>query len=402
MNDRNGHICPECGTPWGPGGSPTCECARRAADALLETRSAEAAAAEDFDPLRIRPYVDLGTGTGTSGAEGSGGQDDREPPHSAGPGAMESPHSTGPGDTASPYSTSTGSGDVEPPGGADVPADHLAMFPPEDSGPPAPSGATPEPPTDTALTARSAPRHNALAIAFPRLRPPLRRLRDPAAGLRPRLPRPAPADLSDEPAEGGSRRRRFALVGAGATAAVMAAAGFASGLFSYESPSRDSAAPDDIRASVPDTAVDEPSPSADTESPTQSPSASPAPSSSPSSTPSPTQSPTTATPSSPATTTRAPATSAPATSPRPPSAPPEKAGPMTLRRGDRGPEVTELQQRLQQIALYAETPDGDYDNQTETAVRNYQVTRGINNETPGEYDEQTRTRLETETSEPPR
>ncbi|WP_051853832.1 hypothetical protein [Streptomyces sp. NRRL S-146] len=35
-------------------------------------------------------------------------------------------------------------------------------------------------------------------------------------------------------------------------AAVVAAAGYASGLFSYESPSRDTALPDDIRASVPD------------------------------------------------------------------------------------------------------------------------------------------------------
>ncbi|MFE1349714.1 hypothetical protein ACFW57_34570, partial [Streptomyces sp. NPDC058757] len=43
-----GHACPECG-----GQRPGCACAR-AAD-----RSAELAAAEDFDPLRIRPYVTL-------------------------------------------------------------------------------------------------------------------------------------------------------------------------------------------------------------------------------------------------------------------------------------------------------------------------------------------------------
>ncbi|MGJ7419687.1 hypothetical protein AB9128_27965, partial [Streptomyces cinereoruber] len=57
-----GHVCPECGVH-----RPGCACAR-----------AELAAAEDFDPLRIRPYVTLdapedaevpeGTGAGTYGA----------------------------------------------------------------------------------------------------------------------------------------------------------------------------------------------------------------------------------------------------------------------------------------------------------------------------------------------
>ncbi|MFD0393255.1 hypothetical protein ACFQ3Z_15225 [Streptomyces nogalater] len=41
----------------GPDHTPACDCTERAAAALRETRTAEAAAAEDFDPLRIRPYV---------------------------------------------------------------------------------------------------------------------------------------------------------------------------------------------------------------------------------------------------------------------------------------------------------------------------------------------------------
>lgn len=73
-----GHVCPECGTDdratdaWdggphgrpatGPGGrpgaGPGCGCAERAARRAAER--AETAAAEDFDPLRIRPYVTLG------------------------------------------------------------------------------------------------------------------------------------------------------------------------------------------------------------------------------------------------------------------------------------------------------------------------------------------------------
>ncbi|WP_330176046.1 peptidoglycan-binding protein [Streptomyces sp. NBC_01498] len=46
-----GQLCPECGTPQDAYGRPgaDCDCAERAA----------IAAAEDFDPLRIRPYVTL-------------------------------------------------------------------------------------------------------------------------------------------------------------------------------------------------------------------------------------------------------------------------------------------------------------------------------------------------------
>ncbi|MEL3949530.1 peptidoglycan-binding domain-containing protein, partial [Streptomyces sp. LNU-CPARS28] len=54
-----GPVCPGCGIPRPPRAAPSCGCAREAAEAALETRSAEAAAAEDFDPIRIRPYVTL-------------------------------------------------------------------------------------------------------------------------------------------------------------------------------------------------------------------------------------------------------------------------------------------------------------------------------------------------------
>lgn len=65
-----GHVCPECGTDdratatrdgrpdAGSGAGPGCGCAERAARRAAER--AEAAAAEDFHPLRIRPYVTLG------------------------------------------------------------------------------------------------------------------------------------------------------------------------------------------------------------------------------------------------------------------------------------------------------------------------------------------------------
>ncbi|SEC74020.1 Putative peptidoglycan binding domain-containing protein [Streptomyces misionensis] len=57
---ERGTPCPECGGPRSAAGAPSCDCAERAAEALRETREAEAAAAEDFDLLRIRPYVEVG------------------------------------------------------------------------------------------------------------------------------------------------------------------------------------------------------------------------------------------------------------------------------------------------------------------------------------------------------
>ncbi|MCZ9348085.1 peptidoglycan-binding protein, partial [Streptomyces sp. TRM76130] len=69
-----GPACPECGAPRQADHTPSCACGPRAAAALLEARTAEAAAAEDFNPLRIRPYVALEeTGRGTGREEGGAG-----------------------------------------------------------------------------------------------------------------------------------------------------------------------------------------------------------------------------------------------------------------------------------------------------------------------------------------
>ncbi|MFY4721354.1 peptidoglycan-binding domain-containing protein [Streptomyces sp. LaBMicrA B280] len=64
MTGEKGTACPECGTPRDAAGAPSCDCAERTAEALRRARTAQAAAAEDFDPLRIRPYVDVGTADG--------------------------------------------------------------------------------------------------------------------------------------------------------------------------------------------------------------------------------------------------------------------------------------------------------------------------------------------------
>ncbi|MFJ9725069.1 peptidoglycan-binding protein [Streptomyces sp. NPDC101209] len=70
MSEQAGPGCPECGEPRAADGTPTCSCTLRAADVRSETRTVEAAAAEDFDPVRIRPYVEIDVVAGP--ADGSG------------------------------------------------------------------------------------------------------------------------------------------------------------------------------------------------------------------------------------------------------------------------------------------------------------------------------------------
>ncbi|MGW6736492.1 peptidoglycan-binding protein [Streptomyces sp. NPDC055013] len=66
MSEPNGPVCPECDTPRASDGTPACSCARLASDARRDARTAEAAAAEDFAPLRIRPFVELGHDAGVA------------------------------------------------------------------------------------------------------------------------------------------------------------------------------------------------------------------------------------------------------------------------------------------------------------------------------------------------
>ncbi|MFE5038556.1 peptidoglycan-binding protein [Streptomyces sp. NPDC056683] len=298
------HQCPECGTPKGPDGSPACDCNQRTADALRDARTAEQAAAEDFDPLRIRPYVA-----------------------------------------------------IEADAAADADAD-------ADAG----AGTAPLP-----------------VVAEPTV--PLRAVAADAA----------------EAAPAGQPRRspRWALLlaVAGAVAAILAVAGFASGLFARVTPTRDGAAPADVRQSVPDVAPSTAPPSAAAQgtSPPSSPSAtpsvpaSPSPSHSPSPTPSGT--PVSPTPSRSATPTASATTAGTAASAQPTTAP-------VLRPGDTGAEVTELQQRLAQLNLYTGKPDGHYDRTTEDAVRTYQLARGILTDQSGVYGTATRAALESETTKP--
>ncbi|NED16228.1 peptidoglycan-binding domain-containing protein [Streptomyces sp. SID9124] len=346
-----GHICPECGTESRPGAVPGCACASRAAygatgapghvtdperaaeqqrvaDEHHAGRTAEMAAAEDFDPLRIRPYVTLGGGDAAAA------------PTTPPPGA---PRIYGPeGDAATT----------------------MPLFLDPAGPPPADTGA----PADTALL-----------LGGP----------DPVA------PR---------------RRKPFAAVIAGAAVVtVVGTAAFIGGLFNGDGNGEadlDQALPSTV-ASLPDES--EPSPST-----TPSASASPSRSASPSSSASASASPSTSTSPSASASRSAPASSSasppgassspsataessgPVEGLAPPAATPDDAG--SLRRGDHGPEVAELQNRLREVWVYNGPVDADYGSRTEQAVSDLQTWWSIDGDPDGVYGPNTRSRLEATTT----
>ena len=323
MAESNSHQCPECGAPRGADNTPSCGCTRRASDALRDTRTAEAAAAEDFDPLRIRPYVELD------------------------------------GETAALPKV---------PGAPGTPAPEVTM-------PLRAVTVTPPPFT---------PSHADLSLFETNSGP--RAVRGPADDGRPRH----------------TRRRTVLLAATGAVVAVIAAAGIASGLFAYESPSRDEAAPKDSRPAVPDTTTSAASASSFTDTPSLRPPpavSSPTASASPSTSPSPSRSSSSPSPSLSSGSTATPTASA-ATDAADESDAAREASPPVLRRGSEGAEVVELELRLTQVGLYSRKASGHYNEGVEDAVGEYQRQRGIQAVESGVYDLVTRERLESETQEP--
>lgn len=359
MEQPNGHPCPECGAPRNSDNTPSCACTLRASDALRDARTAEAAAAEDFDPLRIRPYVELEGGTGPSTPDGA----------AEAAGAPETP-AEGPG----------------APGAADETM-ALRAVPPEA----APGAADSTSALPTPLAPGTA-RPNATDLHLFDTTRPLAAV--PAA--------PGPAGADGAPSR---RRRRGVLFAvAGAVVAVVGAVGWASGMFSYETPSRDGAAPEGVRVSVPDASSAPPSAEPTTGAPSAPPTSSASPSDSPSASastsasPSPSASTTSASPSKSAEPSPTPTTTAPSGPAEDTEEEGDDGGPV-LRRGDRGPEVTELQQRLRQLYLYNDDINGQFNRRVEESLRNYQWSRGLQSEL-SVYGPETRASLEAETQEP--
>ncbi|MFI7083403.1 peptidoglycan-binding protein [Streptomyces anulatus] len=383
-----GHACPECGrqTAGEPGTEHRvpCRCgagapsARLTEDEQRAARTAEIAAAEDFDPLRIRPYVTLTDHTGVAGTWEStrpGAQEGAAswtgPPEPAAAGTVGAAIDTGAagaaGAATDPGAATTmplflgGDGPDVGVGmgvGVGVGGAGGAMFP-------VPDGS-----------------RRRTATAGPVFDP------DP---VRPR------------------RRRPFGALAVGAAvAAVVGTAAFAGGLFGGDD-STDEALPE-ATTSAPDTedepaASVAPSPSASTAPPrTQSPSATP--SASPSASASPTKSREPA----PTATTSASASPTASASPAPdggtPPAAPSGAPPAgltggSLRPGDRGPEVAELQIRLRTVGewLYSGPVDGSsYSDQVAYSVAVYQSYKAIQGDPTGVYGPNTRRALEAETN----
>ncbi|MFD9500638.1 peptidoglycan-binding protein [Streptomyces sp. NPDC060035] len=335
-----GHICPECGGEQSarpgpgagaePGSTRPCACGARTAqlpgEEFRAARSAEMAAAEDFDPLRIRPYVTLSSNDASE--------------HGTPAAATTMPLFMGGavGGAAGPAAGGAASGTA---GGAAGPLPDA------------------EPADET---------HRRTAATYA------------GSGPEPVQPR---------------RRRPFAVLAVGAAVvAVVGTAAFAGGLFDRDD-SREEALPE-VTTSVPD-ASDGPAESV-SESPSASPS--PTPSRSASASPSPSTSASKSPSASPSAT--APATPSPSASatqsPKASSAPPVQIAGPTLRPGDEGPEVAELQRRLQEIWVYREPDDGDYSDRVERAVREFQSWVSVQNDPPGVYGPETRRALEAQTT----
>ncbi|MER6353955.1 peptidoglycan-binding domain-containing protein [Streptomyces sp. NPDC001634] len=394
MNGSNGQACPECAAPRRPDGTPSCGCARRASDALRDARTAEAAAAEDFDPLRIRPYVELGVTATEADAARTTAPDETMRLTAVSEEAERS--TSGSADRSTPEgaerSTPEGAERSTPEGAERSTPERAERSTPEGAHrfTAAPDGneRSAKDADETVRIAASAGETAPLGVADETT---------PLAAV-PGGPA-APPHSDDEPPR--RRRRTVLLAVGGAVVTVVAAAGLASGLFTYNPPERDGALPEDIRASVPEVSSPKPTsapPSTafaaapTTRAAPSLPKASPSPSA-PASSASPAP-PASATPSQPPTTVRATGTLS-AT----PGNGQAKRSVQVLRLGDQGPEVTELQQRLREVGLYAGPVNGSYDSQVESAVRNYQFTRGITQDDPGVYGAETREKLESETNQ---
>ncbi|WP_431773516.1 peptidoglycan-binding domain-containing protein [Streptomyces cucumeris] len=187
------------------------------------------------------------------------------------------------------------------------------------------------------------------------------------------------------------RQHPGALITAAAVGALLAVIAFAGGMFAGDGGGEDRAAPPAGHHS-PTAAVTPSTPAPSASSPSASPSpsrskGSPSPSHRPAEPPKPSKKPSSSPP----------ATPSASASPEPP-APPAAAGPATLRRGDNGSEVADLQCRLAQVGYYEGEEDGDFDGRVEEAVADFQSEQDIDGDhSPGVYGPITRKALEDRT-----
>ncbi|MFJ2180995.1 peptidoglycan-binding protein [Streptomyces anulatus] len=390
--------------------------ARLTEDEQRAARTAEIAAAEDFDPLRIRPYVTLTDHTGVAG----GGAGDRAGGPRPGSSGTREGAAAGTWEGARPAGTREGtvSGTRE---GA---ASWNGAPEPDAAGTAGVAGVAGVAGTVGAEGAEGAAGAAGAAIdpgAAATTMPLFLGGDGPDAGVgspggatypvpdgsRRRTATASPV-FGPDPVRPRRRRPFGALAVGAAVAAVVGTAAFAGGLFGGDD-STDEALPE-ATTSAPDTedepaASVAPSPSASatalrTPSPSATPSASPSASASPTKSrePAPTAS-TSASASPTASTSPAPDGGAPPAAPS--SAPPAGLTGGSLRPGDRGPEVAELQNRLRTVGewLYSGPVDGSsYSDQVAYSVAVYQSYKAIQGDPTGVYGPNTRRALEAETN----
>ncbi|MFF0477580.1 peptidoglycan-binding protein [Streptomyces sp. NPDC004284] len=182
------------------------------------------------------------------------------------------------------------------------------------------------------------------------------------------------------------------------TGALAAGIGLAVGL----TPESDHTPPDGLSLVMPDlpaphvTPDAEPTATGRSAKPTATPAAVPKTSSPPPTTPAPPPS----TPAPPPTRTHRP-TPPPTPTPARSSPRSDRTDTSTLALGSTGPDVVDLQQRLQQLYLYLGSADGVFSESVEAALSRFQTARAIPEE-PGVYGPMTRTALYAETDRPGR
>ncbi|MEU7012567.1 peptidoglycan-binding protein [Streptomyces sp. NPDC046385] len=353
----SGHACPECGVH-----RPGCACAR------AEAQAAEVAAAEDFDPLRIRPYVTL---------ESPGDETTVLRPVPPGPPGPPAP----PGPLAGPLPAEV----PTPPHPAGDPSETMPLLLPGVAG----RGASHEPGQGQGQgQAYGQGQGHAYGTG-----------QAYGAGQADDGVPEASHTLAYAP-EGRRRsgRGRAVVIAGVVAAAVVGTAVMATAMIGGNDTDDRAAVPEVTTSASENVAVSEAPSTAPTPTETASPSARTT-----SATPTATASPTAARASASATRTApaAPPTktaSAPSSAPSvAPSATETPEGP-TLSLGSSGDEVAELQRRLKELWLYTGPEDGRFTRKVERAVEVYQSYKYLDDDPEGVYGPSTRRALEAETT----
>ncbi|MFE1958179.1 peptidoglycan-binding protein [Streptomyces sp. NPDC059479] len=391
-----GQLCPECGTPRAADDRPGCACAER--PGAVSPESAAESAAETTMALTkitaaaapVPPGVSPGTTPGASrNAQPADTRKAEGAPEAVAPGAVE-------GADKQVCARESGQPTEDQQAARQVAAQEIAEERAEAS-----AQEIAEAEDFNPLRVRP---YVTLDAGDDRTEPPPPfRTAGPMPPLTPAANSATPPPARFYPPPPPRRRAPYRALAIGAAAlAVIGTAAFAGGLFSSGEPG-ERALPDGTR-DLPTVGVTEAEPSDSQTTPAPSGSslssigAALSPSPTASTVPSATASATTSAEQQPS---APPSSVAPKDSPSPTRQPSRQPPPApdgtSLGPGDSGPEVVELQNRLEEVWLFRGPTDGQYDQRVEGAVRIYQSYRHIEGDPEGVYGPNTRRALEAET-----